>query len=64
MGTFLDSDSTQTKESTVIDHFDCTAAVNLVAIDLAKGWNVVLVQDSSANRRTFKFANRKPDHDP
>lgn len=47
----------------MIDHLHCTAAANLVAIDVAKDWNVVLVQESSGNRRTFKFANRKADHD-
>jgi len=47
----------------VIDHSDCTSSVNLVAIDVAKDWNVVLVQESSGNRRSFKFANRKADHD-
>jgi putative heme iron utilization protein len=47
----------------VIDHLNCTAAENLVAIDVAKDWNVVLLQDHSANRRSCKFANRKPDHD-
>jgi hypothetical protein len=47
----------------MIDHLDCTAVANLVAIDVAKDWNVVLVREGSGNRRNFKFANRKPDHD-
>jgi hypothetical protein len=47
----------------VIDHLDSTASANLVAIDIAKDWNVVLVQETSGARRSFKVANRKPDHD-
>ena len=38
-------------------------SANLVAIDIAKDWNVVLVQEASGARRSFKVANRKPDHD-
>ena len=47
----------------MIDHSHCTAATNLVAIDVAKEWNVALVQESSGRRRSFKFANRRADHD-
>jgi hypothetical protein len=36
--------------------------VNLVAIDIAKEWNVALVQDRSGQRRRFKFANRFADY--
>jgi transposase len=43
------------------DHF--TTAPNLVAIDIAKDWNVALVQDSAGRRQHFKFANRGADHD-
>jgi hypothetical protein len=41
----------------VVDQLDSTAVRNLVAIDIAKEWNVVLVQDSSGCRRSFKVAS-------
>lgn len=47
----------------MIDHPHSTAAGNLVAIDVAKDWNVALVQESSGQRRSFKFSNRRADHD-
>jgi len=47
----------------MIDHSDCTASVNLVAIEMAKDWNMVLVQESVGHRRSFKIANRLADHD-
>jgi transposase len=47
----------------MIDHSHFTAATNLVAIDVAKEWNVALVQEPSGRRRSFKFANRRADHD-
>ena len=47
----------------MIDHSHSTAATNLVAIDVAKEWNVALVQGPSGRRRSFKFANRRADHD-
>jgi len=47
----------------VTDHLDATASANLVAIDTAKDWNVVLVQETSGARRSSKVANRKLDHD-
>lgn len=47
----------------MVDQLDSTAVRNLVAIDIAKDWNVVLVQDSSGCRRSFKVANRLVDHD-
>jgi transposase len=47
----------------VIDHKHSTATANLVAIDVAKDWNVVLVRDLAGNRRHFKVANRLADHD-
>ena len=47
----------------MIDHLDSTVSANLVAIDIAKDWNVVLVQETSGARRSFKVANRKQDHD-
>jgi transposase len=47
----------------VIDHLHCTSSDNLVAIDIAKDWNVVLVQESCGTRRSFKVANRRADHD-
>ena len=47
----------------MIDHLDCNVPANLVAIDISKDWNVVLVQEASGVRRSFKVANRRPDHD-
>ena len=47
----------------MVDRIDSTAARNLVAIDIAKDWNVVLVQERSGCRRSFKVANRVVDHD-
>lgn len=47
----------------MIDHKDCTAELNLVAIDIAKAWNVVLVREHTAARRRFKVANGRADHD-
>ena len=47
----------------MIDQNHSTAASNLVAIDIAKDWNVALVQDTSGRRHRFKFANRDADHD-
>ena len=47
----------------MIDHSHSTAATNLVAIDVAKEWNVALVQEPFGRRRSFKFANRRADHD-
>jgi len=47
----------------MIDQQHSTAAANLVAIDIAKDWNVALVQDASGRRQRFKFANRGADHD-
>ena len=47
----------------MIDHLASTVSANLVAIDVAKDWNAVLVQETSGARRSFKVANRKPDHD-
>lgn len=46
----------------MIDHPHSTAATNLIAIDIAKDWNVALVQDASGRRRSFRFANRSADH--
>ena len=46
----------------MIDQLHSTAPTNLVAIDVAKDWNVALVQESSGRRRSFKFANRSADH--
>jgi len=40
-----------------------TAEANLVAIDIAKQWNVVLVQEASGQKRNFKVANNAVDHD-
>jgi transposase len=46
----------------MIDHLNFTAPSNLVAIDIAKDWNVVLTQEASGQRKSFKFANRSADH--
>jgi transposase len=46
----------------MIDQDYSTGAPNLVAIDIAKDWNVALVQDASGQRHRFKFANRAADH--
>lgn len=46
----------------MIDHLHSTAASNLVAIDIAKDWNVALIQETSGRRCSFKFANRSADH--
>jgi transposase len=45
------------------DHSNNTPEANLVAIDIAKQWNVVLVKDSSGRKRTFKVANTAADHE-
>jgi transposase len=46
----------------MIDHLHSTAAANLIAIDIAKDWNVALIQEPSGRRQSFKFANRSADH--
>jgi hypothetical protein len=45
------------------DHSNSTSEVNLVAIDIAKEWNAVLVKDSSGSKRRFKVANIAADHE-
>jgi transposase len=47
----------------MVDQRQSTAELNLVAIDIAKEWNVVLVQEATGARRSFKVANRRTDHD-
>lgn len=47
----------------MIDQQHSIAATNLVAIDIAKEWNIALIQETSGRRRKFKFANRRADHD-
>jgi transposase len=44
------------------DHSHSTGEANLVAIDIAKEWNVVLVQEINGAKRTFKVANNAADH--
>lgn len=46
----------------MIDQSHSTSAANLVAIDVAKEWNVALAQEASGQRRRFKFANRYADY--
>lgn len=41
---------------------DCTPAVTWVAIDVAKKWNMVIV-DGPEGRKRFRVANTKEDHD-
>ena len=43
------------------DHSHSTAEANLVAIDIGKEWNVVLVQEINGAKRTFKVANNAAD---
>jgi transposase len=47
----------------MVDQVNGTAELNLVAIDIAKQFNVVLVQEAKGARRTFKVANNRADHD-
>jgi hypothetical protein len=47
----------------MIDRDHSTSASNLAAIDIAKDWNAALVQEASGRRHSFKFANRRADHD-
>ena len=47
----------------MVDQKQSTAELNLVAIDIAKEWNVVFVQEATGARRSFKVANRRADHD-
>lgn len=47
----------------MVDPVQSTAEINLVAIDIAKQWNVVLVQEARGGRRSFKVANNRADHD-
>ena len=44
------------------DQQQFTSDVNLVAIDIAKEWNVALVEDTTGKRRSFKFANWPADY--
>jgi len=41
----------------------CSAEVTLVAIDVAKVWNVVLVEKPDGKRQRFRVANTCADHD-
>lgn len=45
------------------DQPNSTADANLVAIDIAKESNVVLVQEAAGQKRSFKVANTAADHD-
>jgi transposase len=45
------------------EHKNVHPAGSLVAIDVAKEWNLVLTTSGSGDRRTFKVANRRTDHD-
>ena len=41
----------------------CSAEMTLVAIDVAKAWNTVLVENPDGKRQRFRVANTRPDHD-
>jgi hypothetical protein len=43
------------------DTSDITTAVHLLAIDVAKQWNVVLIETASGTRHRFKMANSAQD---
>lgn len=42
---------------------ECSAEVVLVAIDVAKNWNTVLVETPDGRRQRFRVANNRCDHD-
>ena len=42
---------------------ECSAEMTLVAIDVAKAWNTVLVEEPDGKRQRFRVANTRPDHD-
>ncbi len=41
----------------------CSAEVTLVAIDVAKAWNTVLMEKPDGKRQQFRVANTRADHD-
>ncbi len=41
----------------------CSAEATLVAIDVAKVWNTVLVEEPDGRRQRFRVANTRTDHD-
>ena len=41
----------------------CSAEMTLVAIDVAKAWNTVLVENPDGKRQRFRVANTRLDHD-
>lgn len=51
------------RSSCMTDHSNDMPELNLVAIDVAKQWNMVLLKDSSGHKRTFKVANTAADHE-
>ena len=42
---------------------ECREEVVLVAIDVAKAWNVVLMETPDGKQRRFRVANKRSDHD-
>lgn len=42
---------------------ECTVSGTWVAIDIAKKWNVVVIDAAGRRRQHFKVANTRPDHD-
>ncbi len=42
---------------------ECSREVALVAIDVAKAWNVVLMEKPDGKRQRFRVANTRADHD-
>ena len=45
------------------DANDGTTRTNWIAIDIAKDWNVVMVESAEGQRQSFRVANRAADHD-
>ena len=45
------------------DTIQTTPALNLVAIDIARYWNYVLVENSAVKRQRFKMTNTATDFD-
>jgi len=42
---------------------ECSGEVALVAIDVAKAWNTVLIEKPAGERQRFRVANTRADHD-
>ena len=42
---------------------ECSGPVTLVAIDVAKAWNMVLIEEPGGKHQRFRVANTRADHD-